>query len=125
MIGSHDSYTFHKATKGIYNKSLIRRTWKAQNMSLDEQYEHGVRMFDVRVCRDGGRWRVCHGAAEFNETFATISSICHFFELRYPDAIYRIWLEKDQKMLREGLLQKAQANSVHYVIYTLTYGGLE
>lgn len=40
MIGSHDSYTFHKATKGIYNKSLIRRTWKAQNMSLDEQYEH-------------------------------------------------------------------------------------
>ena len=53
MIGSHDSYTFHKATKGIYNKSLVRRTWKAQNMSLDEQYEHGVRMFDVRVCRDG------------------------------------------------------------------------
>lgn len=33
--------------------------------------------------------------------------------------------KKDQKMLRGDLLQKAQANSVHYVIYTLIYGELE
>lgn len=97
MIGSHDSYTFHKATKCLYNKSLIRRTWKAQNMNLDEQYAHDVRMFDIRVCRDGNKWRVCHGAAEFNETFANIQSICNFFDTRFPEAIYRIWLEKGSK----------------------------
>ena len=33
--------------------------------------------------------------------------------------------KKDQKMSRESLLQKAQANSVHYVIYTIIYGELE
>lgn len=107
MIGSHDSYTFHKATKGIYNKSLIRRTWKAQNMNIAEQYEHGVRMFDVRVCRDGNRWRVCHGAAEFNETFATIQTICRFFSSRYPAAIYRIWLEKGSKGVEKRFIAES------------------
>ena len=107
MIGSHDSYTFHKATKGIYNKSLVRRTWKAQNMNLDEQYEHGVRMFDIRVCRDGNRWKVCHGAAEFNETFATIQTICRFFSSRYPGAIYRIWLEKGSKGVEKRFIAES------------------
>lgn len=107
MIGSHDSYTFHKATKGIYNKSLVRRTWKAQNMNIAEQYEHGVRMFDVRVCRDGNKWRVCHGAAEFDETFASIQCICDFFDRLYPDAIYRIWLEKGSKAVEKRFIAES------------------
>lgn len=113
MIGSHDSYTFHKATKGIYNKSLVRRTWKAQNMSLDEQYEHGVRMFDVRVCRDGNKWRVCHGAAEFDETFASIQCICDFFDRLYPDAIYRIWLEKGSKAVEKRFIAESVNDYCH------------
>ena len=107
MIGSHDSYTFHKATKGIYNKSLIRRTWKAQNMNIAEQYEYGVRMFDVRVCRDGNKWRVCHGAAEFDETFASIQCICDFFDRLYPDAIYRIWLEKGSEAVEKRFIAES------------------
>lgn len=113
MIGSHDSYTFHKATKGIYNKSLVRRTWKAQNMNIAEQYEHGVRMFDVRVCRDGNKWRVCHGAAEFDETFASIQCICDFFDRLYPDAIYRIWLEKGSKAVERRFIAESVNEHCH------------
>lgn len=113
MIGSHDSYTFHKATKSIYNKSLVRRTWKAQNMNIAEQYEHGVRMFDVRVCRDGNKWRVCHGAAEFDETFASIQCICDFFDRLYPDAIYRIWLEKGSKAVERRFIAESVNEHCH------------
>lgn len=113
MIGSHDSYTFHKATKGIYNKSLVRRTWKAQNMNIAEQYEYGVRMFDVRVCRDGNKWRVCHGAAEFDETFASIQCICDFFDRLYPDAIYRIWLEKGSKAVEKRFIAESVNEHCH------------
>lgn len=47
MLGSHNSFTYLKP-KGIINKLLL--PWsKCQKLTLIEQYDKGVRYFDIRV----------------------------------------------------------------------------
>lgn len=100
MLGSHDSYTYQRANNPLLNK--IKRYWRTQTKSIDEQYEAGVRFFDIRVKRNvvwiGNKvyifWQTCHGLAEFDETFHDIPAICKYFDDKYKGSIYRIWLEK-------------------------------
>lgn len=92
MIGSHDTFTYLKPCSSIYK--LCSRWWKTQCKSIDEQYAFGVRLFDIRVCRDGNYWRLCHGIVNLRMTFLRIKDICNIMKWEYPDAIYRIVLEK-------------------------------
>lgn len=92
MIGSHDSFTFEKSTSWIYNKG--KRWWRTQGKSIKEQYAFGIRMFDIRVFRDGGRWRTCHGKVNLRTCFKDIEEICLWMQANCPGAIYRIVLEK-------------------------------
>lgn len=77
MIGSHDSYTFLPARWKIFN--LFSFLWRTQTKSIAQQIEAGVEFFDIRVRRDHGVWRICHGLVDFNLTFTTLSSIIHLF----------------------------------------------
>ena len=92
MIGSHDTFTYLKPCNPIYK--LSSRWWRTQCKSIDEQYAFGVRFFDIRVCRDGNKWRLCHGVVNLKMTFPTIKDICNFMDMKCPVAIYRIVLEK-------------------------------
>lgn len=92
MIGSHDSFTFEKSTSWIYNKG--KRWWKTQGKNIEEQYAFGIRLFDIRVYRDGAKWRTCHGKVNLRTTFNALEEICLWMESHCPDAIYRIVLEK-------------------------------
>lgn len=92
MIGSHDTFTYLKPCNPIFN--LGKRWWKTQCKTIEEQYAFGVRFFDIRVCRDGNKWRLCHGIVNLKMTFSTIKDICSFMDMKCLAAIYRIVLEK-------------------------------
>lgn len=97
MIGSHDSFTYLPAKSTIMNN--ITRFWRTQEKTIVEQYQLGVRFFDIRVKREIDennhiRWRVCHGLAELTKTFTTLKSICVYFSKTLPGCKYRIWMEK-------------------------------
>lgn len=97
MLGSHDSYTYLNANSSVVN--LVNKYWRTQNKSITDQYNFGVRFFDIRVIRiidkDGSnRWRTCHGLAEFPKVFSSIKSICVYFSKTLKGCKYRIWLEK-------------------------------
>ena len=93
MIGSHDTFTYLEPCNPILN--LGERWWKTQCRSIKEQYEFGVRFFDIRVCLDKHYfWRFCHGLVNFNRCVGTLYEICLYMAIFCPKAIYRIVLEK-------------------------------
>ena len=93
MIGSHNSFTYLKPSCWIFR--LFSRWWKTQNKNLDEQYALGVRMFDIRVYKHKGLWQFCHGIVNLkSQGFSSLKDICEYMSSFYPDAIYRIVLEK-------------------------------
>lgn len=96
MIGSHDSFTYLAAKNSLVNR--ITRFWRCQDKSIVDQYNFGVRFFDIRVCRDtlNGKkiWRCCHGLAELEKTYPTIKAICQYFGVSLKGCKFRIWLEK-------------------------------
>ena len=92
MIGSHDTFTYEKSTSWINNN--CKKWWKTQNKDIFEQYKFGVRFFDIRVYRDNCCWRTCHGKVNLRTTFNTLEDICKWMNINFPEAIYRIVLEK-------------------------------
>ena len=92
MIGSHDSYTYLRARCPIVN--LLKGTWRTQDKSLAEQWKAGVRFFDIRVFRDGNKWRTAHGIAEFGETAGTLAELAKDIVKLFPGCRFRIWMEK-------------------------------
>lgn len=91
MIGTHDSYTFLKARKKWLE--VFSFLWRTQVLTIEEQKKLGVKYFDVRVRRDGDRWRVCHGFVDFNLTFKTLKGIM----AKFPSSYVRIILERGSK----------------------------
>ena len=92
MIGSHDSFTCLSARNPLVN--IFRGLWKTQDKSIEAQYKSGVRFFDIRLFRDGNKWRAAHGAAEFGMTYRDLSEAARDFCKMFPGCRFGIWLEK-------------------------------
>lgn len=106
MLGSHDTFTFLKSTSCVYNHAI--KWWKTQCKSIEEQYNFGVRFFDIRVCRNGNKWRLCHGIVNLKMTFPTLINICSYMDMKCPLAIYRIILEKGNYKDRKKFIKESQ-----------------
>lgn len=108
MIGSHDTFTYLDSTSFI--KNHCKKLWRCQGQSIENQYKFGIRFFDIRVSKDDNKWRVCHGAVNLKKTFRTLTDICDYMNQNFPEAIYRIVLEKgaNNKFYKEakGLCSK-------------------
>ena len=103
MIGSHDSYTYLSSVNG-YNK--FAKYWRCQTKSIQEQLDCGVRFFDIRVKEETKKnkivWRTCHGAAELDKVFSSLTSMCTYF--KNINAKIRIVLESgDDKFFRSEI----------------------
>ena len=77
MIASHDTYTFLPAKNQFFE--LFSYLWRTQNKNIKEQKECGVKYFDIRVCLDNGKYRVCHGLVNFNLVFDSLGDILDQF----------------------------------------------
>lgn len=92
MVASHDSLTYSKVKNPILK--LFSGIWKTQELPLVEQYKK-VRYFDIRIYKDKKhKWRICHGLVDFIYTFDSIEDLCEEMKSRFPDAYYRVILEK-------------------------------
>lgn len=92
MIGSHNTFTYLDSTNCLYNKA--KRWWKCQGKNIQEQYNFGIRFFDIRIFWNKNKWRACHGKVNLTKTWSSLRDICTEMKDKYPDAIYRIVLEK-------------------------------
>lgn len=97
MIGSHDTFTYLKAKNVLVNS--FSRFWKCQELSIHDQYKVGCRVFDIRVIHEESKgmnwWRIGHGAAEFDQRFPNLESICLYIKENFPGSVFRLMLEKD------------------------------
>lgn len=64
MIGTHQSFTYAKPLKWYYKP--FHFIAKCQNKTIEEQYELGVRLFDIRIKPYKNNWVVAHGNMIFN-----------------------------------------------------------
>lgn len=66
MLGSHNSFTYLKATNTFYGQFPI--VWRCQYKTIQEQYKDGIRFFDVRVKLEKkanrNMWRCAHGIVD-------------------------------------------------------------
>lgn len=111
MIGSHDTFTYLEPVNPVYK--LFKRWWKCQCKTIDEQYDAGVRFFDIRVAWYKNEWHVAHGLITFDLSFATIYDICLFMKEHCPDAIYRIVLERGNKTIEALFVAQIPDNALN------------
>lgn len=64
ILASHNSWTYLPPKK--WWMWLLRFTAKCQRLSIKEQYEHGVRCFDLRVKWIDRKMVVAHGIIEYD-----------------------------------------------------------
>ena len=96
MLGSHNSFTYLPATSDLYNN--MSALWRCQYKTLQEQYNVGVRFFDVRVAleKKAGKnmWRVAHGDVRMDKLFTSIKTIFETFK-NMPGSMFRLILEDE------------------------------
>lgn len=83
MIGTHNSFTYQKATFKPYN--WFKFLWRCQTKTIEEQKEANVKYFDIRVKWDSKNncWRTCHGIVSFDKTYNSIEEILDEFSCDY------------------------------------------
>lgn len=63
MLGSHNSLSY-LPIKGW--KKILKSWVQCQSLTIEEQYNKGVRYFDLRIRRDNKKnWWYCHNSAKF------------------------------------------------------------
>ena len=96
MIGSHNSFTYLPGQNVAVN--AVSAFWRCQSHTIKEQYDAGVRVFDVRVVLEKSKgvnwWRVSHGLAKVDQKFISLRSILSYFNDQYPCSLVRIMLEE-------------------------------
>lgn len=89
ILGAHNANTYLKPRK--WWMRLINFTSKCQKLSIEEQFEHGVRYFDFRIRYDKelGLFLNCHGLVEYIEHLSyTVYPLSYFAEKIKPEPIY-------------------------------------
>lgn len=89
MLGSHNSFTYLKAKKRIFN--WISFLWRCQTKTIKEQYNSKVEYFDIRVrFNKNGKWQLCHGIVDLDLEFNSLECILDMFY----DSRVRLILER-------------------------------
>ena len=86
IIGSHNSWTYNRPKK--WWMKLISFTAKCQSLNIEEQYNLGVRCFDLRLKFDNdGSAKIYHGIIEYDYTSLQLLKDLAWLNLR-DDIVY-------------------------------------
>nr|DAE85491.1 MAG TPA: hypothetical protein [Caudoviricetes sp.] len=79
ILGAHNANTYMKPRK--WWMRLINFTSKCQKLSIEEQFEHGVRYFDFRIRYDkeSGLFLNCHGLVEYTDSVNQVVLLLSIF----------------------------------------------
>lgn len=100
MIGTHDSYTFLRASNPVME--WLSFLWRTQDKSIEEQKGLGVGYFDIRVRHDRKRncWRVCHGLVDFDQCFQSVEKILNAYSVHKVRLILERGKAYDESIFR-------------------------
>lgn len=110
IIGSHNTMTY-LPVKQWYLKPFFWMA-KCQNKTIEQQYEAGARVFDLRIRFSPYKTTLCHGVFEYDysiyELLYTLSN--------FNDRVYcRVILESNSKMGDQELQEKLFCNFCEYL----------
>lgn len=114
MKGSHNTMTYQKPTNllGI----LLKWTAKCQSKNLKEQYQSGVRYFDIRLYVSKNYVKFAHGLVNYGSFYD--SEVLNI--LAKKGVKFRLILEKgDKKKFKkivDGLLDNGWGDQIHYIV---------
>ena len=102
MIVAHNTFTYLKTNLFM---ELFSFLWRCQNKSIDILYnKYNVKFFDIRISKKRSwfkkefLWVFTHGLVKFNDKiFENIESIFLYMKMYYPNAQYRLILERCSK----------------------------
>lgn len=91
ILGAHNANTYLRPRK--WWMRLINFTSKCQKLSIEEQFEHGVRYFDFRIRYNKKyEWVFCHGPIEYKREddifYLLIKKISKFVFTNKDEKIY-------------------------------------
>jgi hypothetical protein len=97
MLGSHNTFTYFPPKNPIFN--LFKPLWKCQTKSIEEQYENGVRFFDVRLIWSNKKkyWEVGHGLVKVKGIYFKDGEELKKYMSKFPGSQYRVILERGNK----------------------------
>lgn len=100
MIATHNAFTFKKSTSKLYE--FFSFLWRCQNKSLQEQYDSGIRFFDIHIFRKNSEtWGFAHGLVNLQGGFSELRVLYQTIRIKYPGVKCRILLEKGSKADKE------------------------
>lgn len=89
ILGAHNANTYLKPRK--WWMRLINFTSKCQKLTINDQFKHGVRYFDLRIRYDKkfGMFINCHGLVEYYESLSiTVYNLTYLAAKIAPEPIY-------------------------------------
>ena len=76
MLGSHNSLSYLKSN------NLLQRWAKCQEVAFAEQYNHGVRCFDVRIKFEKGKPKIVHNNIDYKGGETLLNSLFSFMNAK-------------------------------------------
>lgn len=64
FLAAHNTFTYLPIRK--WYMKILAFACRCQSLTVQEQYNAGVRIFDLRIDMDGNTPRICHGLCEFS-----------------------------------------------------------
>lgn len=89
ILGAHNANTYLEPRK--WWMKLINFTSKCQKLTINDQFKHGVRYFDLRIRYDKklGMFINCHGLVEYYESLSiTVYNLTYLAAKIAPEPIY-------------------------------------
>ena len=89
ILGAHNANTYLEPRK--WWMKLINFTSKCQKLTINDQFKHGVRYFDLRIRYNKklGMFINCHGLVEYYESlWVTVYNLSYLAEKIKPEPIY-------------------------------------
>lgn len=89
ILGAHNANTYLRPRK--WWMKLINFTSKCQKLTINDQFKHGVRYFDLRIRYDKklGMFINCHGLVEYYESLRiTVYNLTYLAAKIAPEPIY-------------------------------------
>lgn len=99
MIGSHDSFTYKSPENPIFK--LFSIFWKTQSLTLEQQYNKGVRYFDIRIrYTENKTLQPCHGIVDLGiGQYSSLYNLITTLHGKFPKAKFRVILERGNESI--------------------------
>lgn len=101
MLGSHNTMSY-LPIKGW--RRLLKLWIKCQSLTIQEQYNFGIRYFDLRVKLINNEWHLCHNKADFGTLNKQLKDIKQV--VSSSDTYFRIILDERKKPKRNIAIYK-------------------